>query len=44
METLSEQVVAEMQEIEGEVKTAVEASREKYDQLLQSVKEAKEQG
>ena len=44
MEPLSEQVVAEMQEREDEVKRSDEASRARYDQLVQSVKASKAQG
>lgn len=41
MEPLSKQVIVEIQEKEGEVRQAVEDSRAKYDQLLQSVQAAK---
>ena len=44
MEPLLEQVVIEVQEREVEVKRVVEESREKYDQLVQSVKATKKQG
>jgi len=43
-EPLSEQVVAKMQEREDEVQRSVAASKERYDQLVQFVKEVKASG